>query len=490
MTKIDREEAVDRIVTIDDEKKRALDLWDVRLVPPEVGIFDEPTRCYRINKEWAAIVMGLVSWLTELPIWANAENEGYGAIEEISRFLVGNNCMEFQLRQSPDDFCILQQTLDGGTTWSNVFDFSLCTSIRDGTSETSIFNNYITNLTSFQNNVYNNYVSNYTTSITDIHPELGYGDSDDAHRDSGLCHALTQLVDAICDSALEVLAESDNVANDLKSSLALVGAVLGLLILAGSGVGLPAASIMAASLAAGGIGLGAAVAASIYDKISETSEAALSDEAAKQELVCCLFDEMQGLNADKSALEAAFSACTGLSSNANDIRELGAIYVQEMAFYAAFAENLTIAFQSAKLDLLPECPCFGTWCYRWEFDVTTDSWSQNVGTHPYTESGQTGFGSNSATPRILEIQKDFSGEYVSNLTIHFFGAPPGSSNLKIYNDGTLLVESAFSDGNHFVPISQNIGVLKIRAQRGFSFGLGWIEAQGTGANPFGIDNCL
>ena len=272
MTKIDREEAVDRIVTIDDEKKRALDLWDVRLVPPEVGIFDEPTRCYRINKEWAAIVMGLVSWLTELPIWANAENEGYGAIEEISRFLVGNNCMEFQLRQSPDDFCILQQTLDGGTTWSNVFDFSLCTSIRDGTSETSIFNNYITNLTSFQNNVYNNYVSNYTTSITDIHPELGYGDSDDAHRDSGLCHALTQLVDAICDSALEVLAESDNVANDLKSSLALVGAVLGLLILAGSGVGLPAASIMAASLAAGGIGLGAAVAASIYDKISETSE--------------------------------------------------------------------------------------------------------------------------------------------------------------------------------------------------------------------------
>src|SRR5687768_6575864 len=84
MAKIDKWEAADRIAAMDDEKKRALDLYDMRLVPPEdVLIFDEPTRCYRINKQWAAYVMGMVSWLAEIAPWKDADDESYFAIEEI-----------------------------------------------------------------------------------------------------------------------------------------------------------------------------------------------------------------------------------------------------------------------------------------------------------------------------------------------------------------------------------------------------------------------
>lgn len=82
----------DRLTVIDDEKKRLIDWYTAKLNPPSVGIFDEPTRCYTINKEWAKLVMGLVSWLTELASWDEATEDDYYAITEISKFLVGNNC--------------------------------------------------------------------------------------------------------------------------------------------------------------------------------------------------------------------------------------------------------------------------------------------------------------------------------------------------------------------------------------------------------------
>lgn len=127
MSKINHPEQQDRITTHDDEKKRILDLYGMQLVPPDgVDIFDEPTRCYRINKQWAKIAMGMVMQLLEVAPWRDAQHEGYAGIEQIARFLVGEDCMSFELRQKPTDTCILQQSLDGGETWTDVFDFSLC----------------------------------------------------------------------------------------------------------------------------------------------------------------------------------------------------------------------------------------------------------------------------------------------------------------------------------------------------------------------------
>ena len=372
MTKIDRPEAQDRVVTIDDEKKRALDLWDVRLMPPDVGIFDEPTRCYRINKHWAAIVMGMVSWLAELPVWVEAEHEGYSAIEEIQRFLVGNDCMsQFQLRQKPGDFCILQQSLDGGSTWVDAFDFSLCEAIQDGSNSTTQVNNFYTNnFQTFQNNVYNHYVENYVSSVTDIHPELGYGDSDDEFRDDALCFALGKLIDSVCIAANEFFEGQAQTANDLQTSLAIAGAVIGIIALAASGVGTPAAALLAtqAGLWAAGIGIGTALGSALYDHYLDTNQAAYNDGAAREELLCCLYGELQGANVDHADLIAAFS-CTGLSANAQAIHDAAAILVNELATYAAFTENMAIGFQSAKLGLLPSCPCTTSEGYTADFTL-------------------------------------------------------------------------------------------------------------------------
>jgi len=83
----------DRVRTIQDERERIIALSDFNLDLPNVGIFDEPTRCYKVNKEWAKIVTGAVSILLEIGVWKNADHEDYEGIRQISDFLNGEDCV-------------------------------------------------------------------------------------------------------------------------------------------------------------------------------------------------------------------------------------------------------------------------------------------------------------------------------------------------------------------------------------------------------------
>lgn len=466
-------------------RKQILEVGKVNRTPPEVGIFDSPKRCFVVNVEWWAHIAGMVHWLADVASWQDAEDENYFAIREILKFMQGVECMDFQLRQSPDDFCIMQQSIDGGTTWTDVFDFSLCTSIVDGSSDTTVINQFATYVTQFTENIYNEYVENYIDSVTDIHPELGYGDADDGNRNSALCYALGKLVDSVCIAANEFFDGQSEVADDVKVNLALAGAIVGIVILGATGIGLPAATVMAISLSGAGLGIAASLGAALYDHYIDTNQSAYNDEDAKHEVVCCLLDVLEDANVDHADLIAAFS-CAGLSTNAQAVHDAAAILVQELATYAAFTENMAIGFQSAKLGLLPACPCdVGTWCFEWDFAVSTNTWTQNVGIYPYTESGTTGFGSTSPNPCIIEIERSIS-EYVSSVEIEFFGVGSGGNNLKIYNDATLLYDGTFVS---FFAINANVGTLKIRSQRGFAYGIGAVQINGVGTNPFGVDNC-
>ena len=85
-----------RHVTKDFQRTKLLDFNDFKPDIPVPGIFDEPTRCYQINVEWASIVMGMVSWLTDPDLWGNDKDERFVAIQEISKFLQGMQCMNCQ----------------------------------------------------------------------------------------------------------------------------------------------------------------------------------------------------------------------------------------------------------------------------------------------------------------------------------------------------------------------------------------------------------
>ena len=74
------------------EKERFHGLPLDKLVAPTPGIFDDPVRCYQVNKEWASLIMGFVSLLTEIRMWQGATDEGFPAILEVEKFLDGDTC--------------------------------------------------------------------------------------------------------------------------------------------------------------------------------------------------------------------------------------------------------------------------------------------------------------------------------------------------------------------------------------------------------------
>lgn len=83
------ERKYDRRATLEDEKNRILDLRDFHQTPPDVGIYDEPVRYFKANKQWCAFIFGLLSWMQHEAFWTDAEDESYHAIQQILIFEEG-----------------------------------------------------------------------------------------------------------------------------------------------------------------------------------------------------------------------------------------------------------------------------------------------------------------------------------------------------------------------------------------------------------------
>jgi hypothetical protein len=104
------------------------------LLPPTGNITDEPTYCLKVNVFWWSHIESVLNRLMENDAWEGTLEEKEAAVQQIQALLkqtadINNNCGEgdmFELRKNPSDPCILQQSLDGGTTWTDVIDIGAC----------------------------------------------------------------------------------------------------------------------------------------------------------------------------------------------------------------------------------------------------------------------------------------------------------------------------------------------------------------------------
>ncbi len=173
--------------TEQDRKHRLLDLTQMAITPPNAGIFDTPARSYRLNNEWAKIVIGLVSWLAETPVWKDASDPSFDALQEIMRFMIGYEPPpQPQLRQSPLDNCILEISYDDGQSWSTAFDYSLCLAEESANIE-ELLQQQTNELLEAINDLYDG-------TPESVAPDLTYGDADDGFRDDLLCLVLEVMV--------------------------------------------------------------------------------------------------------------------------------------------------------------------------------------------------------------------------------------------------------------------------------------------------------
>ena len=360
-------------------RKGIYELGKVDRIPPAVGIFDSPTRCFVVNVEWWSHIAGMVHLLADVVSWRDADDESYFAITEILKFMQGMECMDFALRQNPADNCILQQTTDGGTTWTDVFDFSQCVTIQDKSISVNI-QNTVTYVQPTYQDIYNNFVANYAGTPESVYPELADPSGDDSALRAAYCNALYTLVTTTCDAAINYYKEFDELQNEFNVGIGIATAVLGVIAIAAAfptaGASLAALGPIAA-IWGSSIGVGAILGNQLVDFWQGHTIDQFQDTEAREEVVCYLFEEVAAADNSLSAMQAALSG-HGLTGNAGAIADFLAIMLSNESTYAAFLEKWSNNKEYADAGIELYCPCM-TWDYRKKvWDFTTSSSGANI----------------------------------------------------------------------------------------------------------------
>jgi len=111
------------------DKNLIIDFSDFDKPIPDVSIFDEPTRCHRINKEWAKLVFGFLEILADVKAWKHATDERYVAVQAIQNFMVGEDCIP---PEPPSSGCIKYPTYHSSIRYLPVNPYTDPDTIPDG----------------------------------------------------------------------------------------------------------------------------------------------------------------------------------------------------------------------------------------------------------------------------------------------------------------------------------------------------------------------
>ncbi len=278
----------DRRIVPADEKAFLNIVRDAPRTPPTPGIFDSPTRCYKVNQEWAGHLMGAVTALELWKAWLGAEDDRNPSVQAVSEFLIGEDCTVFKLRQNPLDPCQLQQSLDGGDTWTLAFDYSLCAGAGSTYSATIYIDIAITNIENNQTNYHD-----AGDVIIIVFPNLEYDTSaEDLNRDAALCYAIHALLNAIFEGALAVANQELNKGKFFSSLVDWTANFFGL-----------SEETLLGALARSVVNLIFGTAA-LEDAIN-----ALENETARDAVQCCLYDNLAGSTVTEAAWSAAGTGC-------------------------------------------------------------------------------------------------------------------------------------------------------------------------------------
>lgn len=347
----DRHGRIDRVIVEDDEKNRTPDLPRMNLVPPPVGIFDEPSRCYRLNNEWAKIIMGLVKWLAATPVWRDAENEGYFAIEEVMEFMVGFDCPQFEVRSHPANPCVLEFSDDGGEIWQEFADFSDCT--LDST------NSYYTQLeiNLLQAQIYLiKYIEGDQRSININAPLIIFNGDDGGtptfFREEALCMAAQIFVGSFAARKVQ----------EIEAKMLGIGFLIAGFAWITGGIGLLAGMALGLLLAPTGIHW-------------FNARTALLDESALQDVACCMYEDLRGKAVTEANFKVSVDSC-GFTYPTNlwIVAALVEASIQEKESYLAFLDALGREFIAASVGGVNDCNCTGTFIHTFDFTANDGGW--------------------------------------------------------------------------------------------------------------------
>jgi len=293
-------------------------IYDARgkeLPAPSAGILDYPRRCIPINVDWIAHIAGIISRLSWEDAWVGDDSEKFRATQEIGKlfyYFLKGQCAEM-MRQKPTQPCIWQASYDGGETWADIFDMSLCLSGKS--SRTPL--EYIA-LVNELNVEINNTNDTYLGDVTNVTNNWVYGDEDDANRDAALCYAIEEFIDFVCETMLKLIGDGNVEFKDGADFFAAIEIAL-----AGIATGLFSLGIATSWTGIGAIALAASAAITLVIGYTKSSDAPIfQDDAAKETLRCQMYLAMAGQTPTLALWQASLSSVSEPSTNVQHLNNV------------------------------------------------------------------------------------------------------------------------------------------------------------------------
>jgi hypothetical protein len=316
-----------------DEKKQPIRLDLDTFTPPAVGIQDLPNRCYRLNHEWAKIIMGFASMLTDIRGWDGAVDESHPGIIGVETFLVGEDC---GMTECPDvEICLQTSPL-----------ISVIVAVSFATQEAAT-QAHLDELAT----LYDGTPQSVGSEIPLTAPNL------DARFDNALCRTMELLAAVYGNGKAISLFLLSDFAESYQNMIAATRNLWGfgtpwLMHLLGSEISSCAADV-------------------------DTAIAALTDETAQLEYACCLYDELRSAVISEANWNTALATCAAsLSGNAGVIAclmDFDNDQSHALAFFEVYSR--LIERQADGTDFVCECVPDG-WFWLdvpWEWSEPTHS---------------------------------------------------------------------------------------------------------------------
>lgn len=315
---------------------------------PEV--IDPPTVSFCIavpdEQRHIAAFFGAMQTLANWWVWEKDEAHTATLVAQVWRritidahqaFYEQRGCdVPFMLRQNADNSCLLEQSADGGDTWTTAFDFSICIPPAIQTIVDQV------------GAIYNAgwQPSTFAPNDTWVH-STGDTVAESDGRTEALCYAAKQAVGILCDSLIGVY----------QGTITLVNLAEAIVTLA-----TPFAAILGGPAFAGFAAAASFMALEFVENMVASDIAILSDPDIRQFLACALYQQLSSRPVELGAFITAFDDdFTCRSADEQRAAELmnGVLSVAETAqrAYNGFSDVMASATLAQRAGVVPSCAC-------------------------------------------------------------------------------------------------------------------------------------
>lgn len=221
--------------------------------------------------------------------------------------------------------------------------------------------------------------------------------------------------------------------------------------------------------------------------ITATALNAMQDETALDNVVCCMFNALNGTVINQANFETSLDAC-GFTVGSNEaiIRDIIASDLTQFLNYLSFINALGDQFVLSQNGIY-DCPCETQWTHTFDFitDNTPQGWTPYAGRAVLNVDGWT---QTPALPTNVQIQTTFPNTFITSIEMFNSGLASGACGTQRQFRAPDVFGGDYSNSTNDSIVSPNVfttGIwLDLCTDDDTSIRIEQVIVKGTGVNPF------